>query len=176
LSSINIIGVGDPRQSTFTTNNSSKNKKYKKASISEWIQAKEKSELLVIETLADCRRCNQEICNFADALFPDLPKTNSTNTVITGHDGFFFLKPEEVLEYFEKHKPVVLRHSKASKTMDLPAVNIGVSKGRTYARVLIFPTKPMKQYLKDKDLSKIKDKTRFYVAVTRAQYSVAFVL
>jgi len=59
--------------------------------------------------------------------------------------------------------------------MGLPAINFGASKGRTYERVLIFPTKPMLDYLARSDISKLKDRSKFYVAVTRAKYSVAFV-
>jgi len=60
--------------------------------------------------------------------------------------------------------------------MNYPAINIGVSKGRTYDRVLIFPTKPMKIYLKTKDIKKAGDISKLYVAITRARFSVAFVL
>ena len=59
--------------------------------------------------------------------------------------------------------------------MGLKAINFGVSKGRTYPRVLIFPTKPMVKYLRTKNPADGGDLSKFYVAVTRAQYSVAFV-
>jgi hypothetical protein len=58
----------------------------------------------------------------------------------------------------------------------LAAINIGVSKGSTYERVLIFPTKPMQKYLETGDATKLKAPERLYVAVTRARYSVAFVV
>jgi hypothetical protein len=45
----------------------------------------------------------------------------------------------------------------------------------TFDRVLIFPTGPMKAYLKTKDLAKAGDLAKFYVGVTRARYSVTFV-
>jgi DNA helicase II / ATP-dependent DNA helicase PcrA len=60
--------------------------------------------------------------------------------------------------------------------MGLPAMNIGVSKGSTFDRVLIFPTKPMLKYIKSKDLAALPAPERLYVAVTRARYSVAFVV
>lgn len=56
------------------------------------------------------------------------------------------------------------------------ASNIGVAKGSTYDRVLIFPTKPMLEYLKTNDLTKLPSRHRLYVAVTRARFSVTFVL
>jgi len=174
-SSISIVTVGDPRQATFSTNNSSKNKQFKRSHILEWIKAKEALKLFVVEERADCYRSNQAICDYADALFPTLPKTISKNCEVTEHDGVVCIKASEVLAYFDKYKPVVLRYSKVTDTMNLPAHNIGTTKGRTYDRVLIFPTEPMKKYLKTKDISKAGDLAKLYVAVTRAKYSVAFV-
>ena len=175
-SSIIILAVGDPRQATFSTNNSSKNKQYKKSHILEWIKRAKATGLFVIEERADCYRSNQIICDFADALFPDLPKTKSHNMTVTGHDGIFSIKPHEVSEYIATHKPQLLRHSVRTKTMGLPALNIGLAKGRTYDRVLIFPTEPMKVYWATKNLEKAGDLTKLYVAVTRARYSTAFVI
>jgi len=174
-SSIDIIAVGDPRQSTYSTNNASKNKQYKRHKILEWITKKEEAGLCSVEGRVDCYRCNQQICDYADALFPQLSKTKSNNNEITGHDGVFSVKPKETLAYIEKYKPTILRWNKKANTMGQGAINIGVSKGRTYDRVLIFPTKPMTQYLKTGDTSKAGDLSKLYVAVTRAKYSVAFV-
>jgi hypothetical protein len=55
-------------------------------------------------------------------------------------------------------------------------MNIGNSKGRTFDRVMIFPTLPMKKYLETKNLDVAGDIAKLYVAVTRARYSVAFVV
>jgi hypothetical protein len=55
-------------------------------------------------------------------------------------------------------------------------MNIGASKGSTFDRVLIFPTKPMLKYLEDGDPSKLKRPEALYVAVTRARHGVAFVV
>jgi len=175
-SKISVIAVGDPRQGTFATNNAAKNKQFKKSQILEWILAQVAAGIFKMEEWTDCYRSNQAICDFADALFPKLPKAVSKVTTVTEHDGIFILKEIEVLAYVAQHNPVVLRYNKKTNTMGLSAYNMGAVKGRTYARVLIFPTKPMKAYLKDKDLSREMDLPKFYVAVTRARHSVAFVL
>lgn len=175
-SSISIVCVGDPRQATFSTNNSSKNKKYKKSEILEWVNSKMKANLLHVEKRNECYRSNQLICDFADALFPSLPKSISKNDKATGHDGVYFVNENEALDYYKTHGPTVLRYNKKTDTMGLPAANIGTMKGRTFERVLIFPTKPMKEYLKTKDISKAGDISKLYVAVTRAKYSAAFVV
>ena len=175
-SNISVVAVGDPRQATFATNNSAKNKKFKKKHIIGWINEKQAVRLFTVEELTDCYRSNQAICDFADALYPTLPKTISKNQIVTGHDGVFCIDSHQVADYVNTHKPKVLRHDKRTHTMDLPALNIGLSKGRTYDRVLIFPTNPMKDYLKTKNLSKAGDLSKLYVAVTRAKHSAAFVV
>ena len=55
-------------------------------------------------------------------------------------------------------------------------MNIGVSKGSTFDRVLIFPTKPMLQYIKSGNPDILAAREHLYVAVTRARHSVAFVV
>jgi len=55
-------------------------------------------------------------------------------------------------------------------------MNIGVSKGSTFDRVLIFTTKPMRTYLTTRDTSKLKAPESLYVAVTRARHSATFVV
>lgn len=175
-SNTNIVAVGDPRQATFTTNHSIKNKKYKGDGIYSWLKGKEKESVLKIEEKNESHRCNQAICDFADSLFPEMPKTISKNSKVTGHDGVFTISAKDVADYIHKHAPTVLRYSKTTNSLDYPAINIGLTKGRTYNRVLIFSTKPMIEYLKTKDLEKAGDKSKFYVAVTRARHSVAFVM
>lgn len=94
---------------------------------------------------------------------------------MTGHDGVHVISRFDVLEYADRFQPQVLRHDKRANTRGLPAINIGVSKGSTYDRVLIFPTKPMLKYLENRDPAVLKKPEALYVAVTRARHSVAFV-
>lgn len=175
-SKISIVAVGDPRQATFSTNNAQKHKQHRKDKIYIWLKGKEKEKEILIEEKNGCYRCNQQICNFADGLFPDLPKTNSRNNCVTKHDGVFYISNNEIEGYVNKYTPKILRYSKVTNTSDFPAINIGLTKGRTYNRVLIFPTEPMVEYLRTKEPSRAGDKTKLYVAVTRAKHSVAFVV
>ncbi len=57
-------------------------------------------------------------------------------------------------------------------------MNFGVSKGSDFDHVLIFPTKPMREFLQGGGPPKLKNltKARLYVAVTRARHSVAYVV
>ncbi|GAA2351814.1 hypothetical protein [Dactylosporangium salmoneum] len=173
-SGIEIIAVGDPRQHTFATNNSPRNKKYRGAGLLNWLQTR--NDRCTVETRAESWRCNQQICDWADALYPTMPPTKSRNDERTGHDGIFAIAHTDVPAYIAKYGPTVLRNSRAVPTMGLPALNIGLSKGSTYDRVLIFPTKPMLAYLRTADPNPLKAPDRLYVAVTRARHSVAFVV
>jgi DNA helicase-2/ATP-dependent DNA helicase PcrA len=175
-SSVNLVMVGDPRQSTFRTNRSSKNKAYLGQEIFNWFLEMKGKGLCLIEERNECFRSNQTICDFADNLYPDLPKTVAKEVEVTGHDGIFSISPDELKDYYDKYKPIALRYSRATDTKGIVAVNIGVSKGQTYDRVLVFATNPMKKYLKTSDPSHAGDIPKLYVAVTRARYSVAFVV
>jgi len=173
-SSIQVTVVGDPRQHTYNTNNASKNKQFRGHAILGWLA--KRSKICTMESRTESWRCNQQICDWADALYPDMEPTTSRNELGTGHDGVFRVAKEDVVTYFEKHRPMVLRHNRVVNTLGLPALNIGVSKGSTYDRVLIFPTKPMLRYLKTQDLASLTSPESLYVAVTRARFSVAFVV
>jgi hypothetical protein len=170
-----ITMVGDSRQATFSTNNSSKNKKYKKTNIYDWVKVQEKAGDVSVDYKNECWRCNQDICNFSDTLFPDLPKTISKNLEKTGHDGIFNIDIGDVVDYIKEYSPVILKYDKRTDTLGYKSINIGLSKGRTYERIIIFPTKTMLAFLNTKDISQAGDLSKFYVAVTRARYSVAFV-
>jgi len=167
--------VGDLRQRTIATNIGARNKKYRGVGRADWIA--ERSNICTLETRACSYRCNQAICDFADAIYPNMPITMSTGVATTGHDGIFQIEWDDVESYIEEHYPVtVLRHDKNVDTKGLPAMNIGIAKGSTFDRVVIFPTKPMLRYLEDKDETKLRAPERLYVAVTRARFSVAFVV
>jgi superfamily I DNA/RNA helicase len=176
LSRISITLVGDPRQSTYSTNRASKNRKYKRQGVVQWIEERGKAKEIKIEYGICSRRCNQRILDIADCLFPDFNKTTTSNHESTGHDGVFAIKPDEVEDYSSRYNPIVLRHSIKTKTHSCRAINIGVTKGHTYDRVLVFPTKPMRDFLRTGDPENAGDQCRLYVAMTRAKFSVAFVV
>lgn len=176
-SKIKVVAVGDSRQSTYFTNCSPKNSRYKGQNIVDLFEEWKRKGICEIEEKTECYRCNQNICDVADGLYPDMPKTKSMVQHETGHDGVFTICTDNLKEYVDKHKPTVLRYSRTTKTEGLRALNFGVSKGQSFDRVLIFPNGPIKDYLKTRGIEKLKDKTKalLYVGITRARYSVAFV-
>ena len=93
------------------------------------------------------------------------------------NDGIFWVHENDIDKYVDIYNPVQLRYDKRTKVNPIPkTMNFGLSKGLTFNRVLIYPTKPMLEWLsgKSKDM-KDESLSKFYVAVTRARYSVAFV-
>jgi DNA helicase-2/ATP-dependent DNA helicase PcrA len=55
-------------------------------------------------------------------------------------------------------------------------LNFGISKGKSFDRVLIYPTNLIMDWIKDNNSDlKPNSRSKFYVAVTRARYSVGIV-
>jgi len=175
LSDIELVLVGDPRQHTYSTNLNQKHKKYQGAGLADWFE--ERSEICALEERCISYRSNQTICDFADALYPELPPTQSMDVPVSGHDGVFQVSVDDARSYYEKHYPVTaLRYDRNADTAGLPAMNIGLAKGRTFDRVMLFPTKTMLRYLDDRDETKLKSRAKFYVAATRARFSFTLVV
>lgn len=188
---IKTILVGDPRQVTYLTHNERKNNKYKDGNIKQFIIDTCAKYCTIDETtLHFSHRNNAEICSFSSRLFPDLEKSEpcqcpECRNFINNHSGVFVINSTLVEKYRLLYQPVVLRHQLAVP----PEWNFGNCKGLGFDRVLIYPTKPIIEYLKTGILKKnIKNKTtgkivekdtldiaKFYVALTRARYSVAIV-
>ncbi len=180
-SSSRIVLVGDPRQGTYSTNNSSKNKQFKKSQIVYFFDDSKIQKNLEIDrdSLTINYRSNQKICDFANKIFPDHAPTNSGQNISTNHDGVFFVREDDIDSYFAEYSCCVqLRDSiKETRTKKQCAIiNYGNSKGSTFERVLIYPTKPIMNWIKNNGSELAPtSRSKFYVAVTRAKYSVGIV-
>lgn len=177
-SKIKTTLVGDCRQATYFTNNSSKNKKFKGSNIIDLFKQWESEGLCAIEEKNECYRSNQLICDYGDMLYPELTRTKSVGIKETHHDGIFYISKAEVEKYLKDYNPIVLRDTARTATLDLPAYNFGAVKGLTFDRVLIFPNGPIKEYVKNGNQEELAPvtKARFYVGITRARNSVAIVI
>ncbi|KQK26095.1 hypothetical protein AR438_10970 [Chryseobacterium aquaticum] len=172
-----ILLVGDPRQGTYSTNTSAKNKKFSKFNVVNFFQDPtikintDKTSLLINY------RCNKKICDLSNNLFPDFQKTESGNKLITGHDGVFFIKEIDIEDYLANFKPMQLRETKRKKVNEnFKVMNFGESKGLSFDRILIYPTQPFLNWLLDnKTILAETSRAKIYVALTRARYSVAIV-
>lgn len=180
--SVRCLLVGDSRQSLLDSSLSSrKNKNADRQNLMEWYREFENLGRLRIEEKFETYRFNQAIADFSDAIFPKrfgFSSSLSRMNVESSHDGVFLLAKEDLGHYVKEFKPAVLRHSSSSwkDQAGHDPITFGNSKGRTYQRVIILATRAIQDFcLKGKEL-KDKSACAFYVAVTRAQYSVAIVI
>jgi len=174
-SNIGLFLVSDPRQCTYLTNHSPKNKNKNGTDILKFFEPLKALGLIEIETMDKSHRCNQLICNFANNLYPNLPSMTSA-TKSFNSDGVFFIRRQDAKSYIETSRPKLLRWDIRTRLFDLPMSNFGDVKGLSFENVLICPAPLMVKYLEggaleDKPLSIAK----FYVAVTRARRQVIFI-
>lgn len=179
-SSSEVLLVGDPRQVTYLTHHPKKYEKYSNGNIAEYITNECPKDICEIDTttLNRTHRNNQEICNFSSLLFPTFQPSEPCDCEVCrrntgGPEGVFLVKPEEVSDYLQRHPSIILRERDAKH----PEWNFGKSKGMTFDRVIIYPTKPIEKWLKDNTSGLAPaSRCKFYVAITRARYSVAIVI
>jgi len=172
-----VVLVGDPRQVTYLTHHEKRYKKYEYGKIKDFVL--QECRLLNIDIdedkLCGSYRSNAAICSIADQLYPKFRTTISYQEKKSGHDGVFVVSQADTPSYLSHFKPVQLRY-KVSQTVspDYQVLNFGASKGATFDRVLIYPTKEIVSWIGNRQTN-LKDytKAKFYVALTRARYSVA---
>ncbi|MEO8146051.1 MAG: UvrD-helicase domain-containing protein [Bacteroidia bacterium] len=173
----NTLLVGDPRQGTYSTNSSAKNKKFKKAAIVNFFEDDSMNIEMDTTSLVTNYRCNNSICDLSNKLFPDLPTTTSGNNETTNHDGVFLVRGNDVNEYLNLHSPTQLRENiKTEVNQNYRVMNFGESKGLSFDRVLIYPTKPFLNWLaNDNSELATTSRSKLYVALTRARFSVGII-
>lgn len=175
-----LLMVGDPRQVIYLTHHEGRYVQYAHGLIKEFIKKECKNINCEIDenSLNVSYRNNQKICDFSAKLYPCYNSCKSMQNNKTEHDGVFLVKMEDVEKYLQKYNPLQLRLNKNTKGIykNYGVLNFGESKGLSFDRVLILPTIDMCKWLKNNN-QKLKDKTRaqFYVAITRAKYSVGIV-
>lgn len=173
--------VGDIRQSVLATNpRSTKNKRYAYADSLKWFREREARGVLTVSHNTTTWRCHPNIAEFSDTIFNpnwSFPPTVSVNNTITGHDGVFLLHHEHVREYVDRFSPQCLRDSANSgKDFDLNYMNFRMAKGTTWKRALIVPTTNITRFVQSGTYLEPIPAAKFYVAVTRAEQSVAIVV
>ena len=172
---IHVQLVGDPRQAIYSTNTSPRNRQYRRNNIISWTEKLNKAGIIEIEELNTSYRNNQDICDYANQLFPNFPATVAAHDIADPHRGVHLVDPSHLVKYREVFAPQELRWSKASKNVGPNTLNFGEVKGTEFDRVLIHATKPMTDYISKQTELKPEPLAKFYVAVTRARHSVAIV-
>lgn len=180
-SGIHVHMVGDVRQSVFDTNPQDPNlKQYRGVNMLDWFETHRTSGLLEVQHNTETWRANQAIADFSDTLFPaqfSFAPTVSKQTDVTGHDGVFAITDGDVATYLLTYGPQPLRDRIATaRNVELPFRNFGKVKGLTFDRVLIYPTRPITDFLINGTELAPRTACGLYVAVTRARHSVAVVV
>lgn len=175
-----IVMTGDPRQFIFRTHWERKNQPYNTGKIDVYVSDKcgDKDCSIDYTTLNRSYRCRPELCTFSSLLYDKFPPVESKTTYKdTQHDGVFLVKEEDVEDYLEKMRPVQLRWSASTKVKaGAPVLNMGEAKGTTFDRVLIYPTEDMLKWVSNHEQNLSQEaRAKFYVALTRARYSVGIV-
>ncbi|MEM1438727.1 MAG: UvrD-helicase domain-containing protein [Pseudomonadota bacterium] len=183
MSSLDMCCVGDFRQTVYLTHNTRKSPSTSKQKAEAF-----RSMGFTQAPLSSSWRCIAEICTFADLVHEDVGLYDPTSSNVlsvpeqfSAHTGVFTVPESLIEEYLERYNPVILRHSRRAR-QDLcvgrEAFNFGQSKGLGFDRTLIIPTTAQLDFLDGNrqafESSKTeKAKNSFYVALTRARYSVA---
>jgi DNA helicase II / ATP-dependent DNA helicase PcrA len=174
-SRLQVVMVGDPRQAVYMTNRSNKNSQYRGAKLVDWINARVEEGCCTGVDLQLNYRCNQQICDFADSIYPSMPATTSANLEVNPHMGVILVHQDDITTYVDAYHPQELRWDRRAPLAGPGARNFGQVKGQSFPRVLIHATGSITEFIdKGTQLNGVAA-AKFYVAVTRARHSVAIV-
>lgn len=140
-----------------------------------------------LQSLPLNRRCIQAICTAADTVHKGVyAQTISGVTEVpvefSHHLGIFIVKHSYVPDYIAAYTPVVLRWQINSGKKILPdgarCYTFGSSKGLGFDRVIILPVESQEDFvLKENHVFESEAaQNKMYVAITRARYSVGFIV
>lgn len=179
-----ITCVGDFRQTVYETSFGHKAPETADQKIAEF-----KAMGFIEEPLSLNRRCIQSICDIADTVHHGAyEKTKSAADPVpdgfSHHLGAFIIKESDVEDYIAAFKPMILRSNVRSGSKFLPTSarchNFGTSKGLSFDRVLIVPAQSQMNFVLGhaEPFSGISEtiQNKMYVAITRARYSIGFVV
>lgn len=104
-------------------------------------------------------RMTQKICDLVGKIYDEVIESDQVDN---DHSGIFFVT--DVDDYIKKYKPYILEADKEKYAN---------TKGLTVDHILIYPTIDMVNFLKG---NKDYDKISVYISLTRAKYSIGFVM
>lgn len=175
-----VILVGDPRQTIYKTHYERKNEQYSKGNIEDYILRECKGIQCDIDklTLNKCYRCHKDIITFVNTFYSEYSPMEYSEIEKKDHQGIFIIKNSQIEEYIEKYKPVqIIYKSGARVSKSAYVITMGKSKGATYNRVLLYPTKDFRNYIVNGRANiNPETKNKLYVGMTRAVNSLTFVI
>lgn len=178
---VNVHLVGDMRQALLSTDpQSTKNAGYKFEKVINWYQKRAATKQLTIAQRSTTYRSNQEIATLSDKVFDPAcgyEPTVSASAARDAHTGLFRVAPADVAAYCALVKPLALHwRSGLGADLEVEFMTFGVCKGMTVDHVLILPTAKCRDFLLDGQPLEGRTACSFYVGITRARHSVAFIL
>lgn len=191
---VNCILYSDPRQSTYKTSASAKYSKYSGNialfAENEINQKRRKFVTIDTTTLSKSHRCDASICTFASSILPCFPVTEmclcteckNRRRAYTLPKGVFLVKEQDIQKFVDVYNPLSLIWDKKVKVkfQTKSVLNWGESKGLQADATLIYMTKILLNWYKlpIKSRKSISRETlhKFYVAVTRAKYTVGLIV
>ncbi|PCJ48293.1 MAG: DNA helicase UvrD [Gammaproteobacteria bacterium] len=184
---LKITCVGDFRQTIYETATALKNPKTNQEKLDSFNKMG-----FIYEPMNVSRRSIQKICDFADKIHSNDGYDKTISLVdddipekYKEHAGVFVVKESDVGAYAGIFNPTLLRSMVSSgkqfNELSIPKINFGKSKGLGFNRVLVLPTDNYTKYLSGDEKSLEKGKTdasknKLYVAITRARYSICFIV
>lgn len=184
-SKVSMTCVGDYKQATYRTNNSSKNKVYRDENVRKFFHLLEKQGKCKVAYDNTTRRFNQEICNYVNTIYNDPESAVEENAekgadVETENKGVYIVASKKLTEYCNYYTPVILRYNKTSNIEfehECTVLNYGAAKGATYDRIVIMPVRTVLPFVtKQGEITSNQTRSKFYVACTRAKHSIVFVV
>lgn len=180
-----ICCVGDFRQTIYTTAFGHKAPQTSQQKIDFFAKLKFKKL-----SMPKNRRCIQEICDLSDTVHAGtydktISAVENIPEEVGHHYGTFVVKQSQIRLYLDAYQPQILRWSSTTGNKYLPGEltwhTFGSCKGLGFDRVLIVPPDKHLKFLGGDVKVFAKDKTdesrnKLYVAITRARYSLAFVV
>jgi hypothetical protein len=141
-----VAAVCDSRQSVYVTNHSAKNSGSRRAKVIKWIYSQQKAQRLRITEQTESFRCNQAVCDYADALYPDMPLTTSPNAQPLDSAAVHLVHTGDLDQYRSETGAQEPRWQRNSRFASPEGRNFGEVKGMAFDRVLILPTGPTTGY------------------------------
>lgn len=185
-SSAQVLLVGDPRQVTYLTHHEAKNNKYINGGLLQFLTEKLSKKIrfdIDEETLKSSHRNSAIICDFSSKLYPGMKPSfacecEECRKERVDEENIILVKNTDYKRYLETYQPVQLRDKVTTGGIDprFPFMNFGEAKGLGFDRVIILPTQNMLRWVSNPNQElATSTRAKFYVAVTRARYSVAIV-
>lgn len=183
----NVLLVGDPRQVTYLTHHENKFGKYSDGKIKEFIvdECKKKIPYEIDEaSLNSSHRNNKAICEYSSQLYDaeqfkaiEPCTCEECRNYKVESEGIFLVREKDVDQYLNDFTPIQLRwNSTREVNAQYPFYNFGESKGKTFGRVIIYPTEDMEKWVYNNKMKlAYSTRAKFYVAITRARFSVAII-